>query len=82
MTSFSLTQRQKMTIEFFFGFICALIGIGLLWAALFIPPIGIIDASVLTAVGEVLTFSGALVGIDYTYRFKHFKEENGKQKDD
>lgn len=82
MTSFSLTQRQKMTIEFFFGFICALIGIGLLWAALFIPPIGIIDASVLTAVGEVLTFSGALVGIDYTYRFKSFKESNGKQKDD
>ena len=81
MTNFSLSQKQKMTIEFFFGFICALIGIGLLWAALFIPPIGIIDASVLTAVGEVLTFSGALVGIDYTYRFKHFKESNDKQKD-
>lgn len=78
----SLSQKQKMTIEFFFGFICALIGIGLLWAALFIPPIGIIDASVLTAVGEVLTFSGALVGIDYTYRFKHFKESNGKKTDD
>ena len=67
-----------MTIEFFFGFICALIGIGLLWASLFIPPVGIIDASVLAAVGEVLTFSGALVGIDYSYRFKHFKIENGK----
>lgn len=82
MTSFSLTQRQKMTIEFFFGFICALIGIGLLWVSLFIPPVGIIDASVLAAVGEVLTFSGALVGIDYTYRFKSLKESNGKQKDD
>lgn len=70
-----------MTIEFFFGFICALIGIGLLWASLFIPPLGIIDASVLAAVGEVLTFSGALVGIDYSYRFKHFKIENDRQKD-
>ena len=70
-----------MTIEFFFGFICALIGIGLLWTSLFIPPVGIIDASVLAAVGEVLTFSGALVGIDYSYRFKHFKLENGKKKD-
>ncbi len=78
----SLSQKQKMTLEFLFGFICALIGIGLLWAALFIPPIGIIDASVLTAVGEVLTFSGALVGIDYSYRFKHFKLENGKKTDD
>lgn len=82
MTSFSLTQRQKMTIEFFFGFICALIGIGLLWTSLFIPPVGIIDASVLAAVGEVLTFSGALVGIDYTYRFKSLKEYNGNKKDD
>ena len=71
-----------MTIEFFFGFICALIGIGLLWTSLFIPPLGVIDASVLAAVGEVLTFSGALVGIDYSYRFKHLKIENGKQKDD
>ena len=70
-----------MTLEFLFGFICALIGIGLLWTSLFIPPVGIIDASVLAAVGEVLTFSGALVGIDYSYRFKHFKLENGKKKD-
>ena len=70
-----------MTLEFLFGFICALIGIGLLWTSLFIPPLGIIDASVLAAVGEVLTFSGALVGIDYSYRFKHFKLENGKKKD-
>ena len=70
-----------MTLEFLFGFICALIGIGLLWTSLFIPPLGIIDASVLAAVGEVLTFSGALVGIDYSYRFKHFKIENGKKKD-
>ena len=71
-----------MTLEFLFGFICALIGIGLLWTSLFIPPVGIIDASVLAAVGEVLTFSGALVGIDYSYRFKHFKIENDRQKDD
>ena len=71
-----------MTLEFLFGFICALIGIGLLWTSLFIPPVGIIDASVLAAVGEVLTFSGALVGIDYSYRFKHFKLENGKKKYD
>ena len=78
----SLSQKQKMTFEFLFGIICALIGIGLLWTSLFIPPVGIIDASVLAAVGEVLTFSGALVGIDYSYRFKHFKIENDRQKDD
>lgn len=78
----SLSQKQKMTLEFLFGFIFALIGIGLLWTSLFIPPVGIIDASVLAAVGEVLTFSGALVGIDYSYRFKHFKIENGNKTSD
>ena len=78
----SLSQKEKMTLEFLFGFICALIGIGLLWASLFIPPVGIIDASVLAAVGEVLTFSGALVGIDYSYRFKHFKIENDNKTSD
>ena len=38
--------------------------------ALFLPPLGVIDPSVLTAFGEVLTFSGALLGMDYHYRFR------------
>lgn len=41
----------------------------LILTAFFVPPLGIIDASVLTAFGELLTFSGALIGIDYKYRY-------------
>ncbi len=33
------------------------------------PPLGVIDASVLIAFGEVMTFTGTLVGIDYRYRY-------------
>ncbi len=47
-----------------------LLGIGLFIAGFIVPPLGIIDSSVLVAGGEAFTFVGALVGVDYTYRFK------------
>lgn len=45
-------------------------GMTLLFTALRMPPQGIIDSSVLVAYGEVMTFVGGLVGIDYVYRNK------------
>ena len=42
----------------------------LILTAFFVPPLGMIDASVLAAFGEILTFSGSLIGIDYKYRNK------------
>lgn len=47
-----------------------ILGIGLLIAGFIVPPLGIIDSSVLVASGEAFTFVGALLGVDYTYRFK------------
>ena len=46
-------------------------------AGLLGPPVGIIDSSVLVAFGEMSTFAGALLGIDYRYRYdasKHYKK--------
>ena len=34
------------------------------------PPLAEIHHSVLVAFGEILTFSGSLIGIDYKYRYK------------
>ena len=42
----------------------------LLIAGFCCPPLGEIHHSVLIAFGEVLTFSGSLIGIDYKYRYK------------
>lgn len=42
---------------------CALLGFGFAF-----PPKGEIHSSVLVAFGEILTFAGALFGIDYRYR--------------
>ena len=43
-------------------------GAALLIAGLCISPAGEIHPSVLVACGEVLTFAGAVFGIDYRYR--------------
>ena len=49
--------------------LCAF-GVLLLVAGFVIPPLGEIHHSVLIAFGEILTFSGSLIGIDYKYRYK------------
>lgn len=69
----ALTTKEKITIQLWLGVFLAIVGLGLLWTGLFLPPMGIIHASVLTALGEVFTFSGALIGIDYSYKFKTIK---------
>jgi hypothetical protein len=80
----ALTTKEKMTIQLWLGVFLAIVGVGLLWTGLFLPPMGIIHASVLTALGEVFTFSGALIGIDYSYKFKTIKyiaEMNKEEKE-
>ena len=43
-------------------------GLALLFMGFWIEPIGDIDQSVLIAFGEILTFVGALCGIEYAAR--------------
>lgn len=45
-------------------------GVILIIVAFIVPPTGIIDPTVLTAFGEILTFSGSSIGIDYHYKYK------------
>ena len=68
-----LNLHQKMTIQLWLGVILAVSGILQLWTSFFVPPMGIIHSSVLAAIGEIFTFSGALIGIDYTYKYKYIK---------
>jgi hypothetical protein len=42
----------------------------LLIAGFLCPPLAEIHHSVLIAFGEILTFAGSLIGIDYKYRYK------------
>lgn len=43
-------------------------GIALLFCGFWLDPEGEIHSSVLVAFGEVMTFAGALFGVDYSYR--------------
>ena len=45
-------------------------GCAMLVAGFITPPTGEIHHSILIAFGEILTFSGSLIGIDYKYRYK------------
>lgn len=54
---------------------CVLIMIGF-W----VKPTGEIHPSVLTAFGEILTFAGAVIGVDYNYKYKSEKDKQNNYK--
>lgn len=67
---------MKHKFQIIIAVILVIFGIVLLIIAFFMPPAGVIDPTVLTAYGETLTFAGSLIGLDYHYRYKHFKPLN------
>ena len=64
------TSKHKLTLQPICAVAMVLIGSSLLIAGFVVPPLGVIDSSVLIAFGEILTFVGALFGIDYHYKSK------------
>ena len=71
-----MTKKQKMNIQLWLGFILAIFGMALIIASFIVPPLGVIHASVLAATGEIFTFSGCLLGIDYHYKEKRYQYDN------
>ena len=61
-------NTMKTTVQLIAAISLCLFGLALMIVSFVIPPRGVIDSSVLVATGEVFTFSGALMGIDYKYR--------------
>lgn len=70
-----ITDEQKMTIQFWAGLVIVAIGLVLLFLGFWAVPIGEIAPTVLTAFGEIATFAGALIGVDYRYRYKMFEKK-------
>jgi hypothetical protein len=66
---------MKLKFQLITSAILIIVGCGLLIAGFCVPPTGVIDSSVLIAFGEILTFVGAIFGIDYTYRFRVFNKQ-------
>ena len=76
-----LTKNEKLNIQLFLGMALVFFGVGLLTASFIVPPLGIIHSSILAAVGEVFTFAGALIGIDYSYKWKFYEFEERNRHD-
>lgn len=68
-----LSQEQRLSIQFWLGVAIVIVGLVLLFLGFYAVPIGQIAPSVLTAFGEIATFSGALIGVDYKYRYKEYE---------
>ena len=66
---------RKEETQLIVACLLVVLGAGLLIAGFIVPPVGIIDNSVLVAFGEIATFAGSLFGIDYHYRYKITKDK-------
>lgn len=64
---------KKLNAQLWLGLVIALAGVALLFCGLLMPPGGQIDSSVLIGFGEVATFAGSLIGVDYHYRFREYE---------
>lgn len=69
-----MTNEKKLNLRLLIAAFLTVIGSGLLIAGFIVPPMGTIDSSVLVAFGETSTFVAALLGIDYNYRYKMWRD--------
>lgn len=62
-----MTRDDK---KFWLGSILTILGVAMLFVAMFINPKGEISGSVLGAVGELFVLAGSLLGLDSYFDFK------------
>ncbi len=70
-----LSKETKLTIQVCLAIILIIVGVILLFLGFGADPYGEIHDSVLVAYGEVSTFAGSLLGLDYTYKYKMYKAD-------
>ena len=73
-------MKLKLNIQLIIACIVTLAGLILLFCGFWVNPTGEIHNSVLVAFGESMSFAGAVLGVDYTYKYKAWK--NRKQTED
>ena len=70
-------MKDKHTIQLIIAAALTLAGIGLLYLGTLLAPQGEIHETILVAFGEVATFAGSIIGIDYHYRKKMQNNDTG-----
>lgn len=64
-------MTDKRDIQLIIAAVLTLAGIGLLYLGALLAPQGEIHETILVAFGEVATFAGSIIGIDYHYKRKN-----------
>ena len=73
-----MTNDAKLNLRLLVVVLLTIVGSGLLIAGFVVPPLGMIDSSVLVAFGETSTFVAAVLGVDYNYKYKQYKMQVAK----
>jgi FtsH-binding integral membrane protein len=63
-------KKTMKKVQLILSVTLCVFGCVLLVTGFILPPLAEIHHSVLIAFGEILTFAGSLIGIDYKYRYK------------
>ena len=72
-----MNKKTRLNLQLIVAITLVIVGCALLIAGFIVPPLGVIDSSILVAYGETCTFAGALFGVDYNYRYKiHINSKN------
>ena len=69
-------SNEKSHIQLIIAAVLSLAGIALLFVGMIIAPQGEIHESVLVGFGEIGTFAGSIIGIDYRYKIKNAKDND------
>lgn len=68
-----MSNKTKLNLRLIVAVVLTIVGSGLLIAGFIVPPLGVINSSVLVAFGETSTFVAAILGIDYNYKYQIYK---------
>lgn len=70
-----MSYEKNLNARLVIALILTIVGSGLLIAGFIVPPLGVINSSVLVAFGETSTFIAAVLGIDYNYKYQIYKSK-------
>lgn len=71
---------SKLTLQLIVACVVTLAGLVLLFCGFWVSPPGEIHNSVLVGFGEALSFAGALFGVDYSYKFREWRDRKRDEK--
>lgn len=77
-----ISISTKLTIQVILAIVLIIAGLTLLFLGFYTHPEGEIHNSILIAYGETSTFAGALMGVDYTYKYKMFIANRNQEEED